>query len=137
MDSDQLIEINPIEATRTDAEQVIQAWRAAREERLAADKVAEKLKNRESALKSWLVSVFRQQEFEGMIIDQRITGVNTREVHNVTDRPALQKFILENDALDLLQFRIVDSAIFAREEEGCEVPGVEVVEVYDLFDRKV
>lgn len=128
--------VAPIEANRVQAEEVIQLWRAKRAERLAADKVAEALKKEESAMKSWLIEVFREQRFEGIVIDGRITGLNPHDVHIVEDRELLIQYIYENEAIDLLQFRLSDGAVFAREDEGEEVPGVRVEEVYDLFDRK-
>lgn len=128
--------IVPIEATRVQTEEVIQLWRAKRAERLAADKVVEALKKDESAMKSWLISVFLAQKFEGMVIDGRITGVNPKEVHVVEDREALITYIYDHEAIDLLQFRLSDGAAFAREEDGETVPGLRKEEVYDLFDRK-
>lgn len=128
--------IAPAEATRQQTEQTIKDWRAKRAERLAADKVAEALKKDESAMKSWLISVFNVQKFEGMVIDGRITGVNPHDVHVVEDKIAFINYIYENEAIDMLQFRLSDGAIFEREEAGDEIPGVRKEEVYDLFDRK-
>jgi len=87
-------------------------------------------------MKMWLVAVFQEQRFEGMVIDHRITGLSDREVHEVEDREAFVNYLIENKALDMLQFRISDPAIFAREEIGIKVPGVKVRTIYDLFDRK-
>jgi hypothetical protein len=126
----------PMEATRAETEEVIQAWRAKRAERLEADKVANKLKDEETEMKSWLINVFQEQKFEGMLINGRITGASSKEVHVVDDRVALIDYILDTRSIDFLQFRISDTAIFAREEEGEVIPGVSLKPVYDLFDRK-
>lgn len=128
--------VQPADATRQLAEQTIAEWRDKRAARLAAEKVAAGLKKQEMDMKDWLISVFRDQVFEGMLVDGRITGVSEREVHNVDDKAALMDYIIKENALDLLQFRISDPAIFAREQEGVVVPGVVLVTVYDLFDRK-
>jgi len=137
MDFDKTIaNVAPIDADRYMAEKVIQAWRDKRAERLKADKIAADLKEQEIGMKSWLIDVFREQLFEGMVIDQRITGLSDREVHEVEDREAFVDYLIQNRALDMLQFRISDPAIFAREDAGEPVPGVKVRTVYDLFDRK-
>jgi len=130
-------DIAPSEAERGAVEATIKAWRLQRAERLARQKEVDALQKEETAMKSWLINVFATQHYEGMVIDQRFTGLTEREVHSVTDREALQKFILETEALDILQFRISDSAIFDREAAGIVVPGVEIVITNDLSDRKV
>lgn len=129
-------EVLPAEASRELAEEMIVAWRAKRAARLASEKVVEGLKKEETAMKSWLISVFRDQVLEGMLIEGRLTGVSEREVHVVEDKMAFTQYILDNKALELLQFRISDSAIFDRETNGEDVPGVSLQTVYDLFDRK-
>jgi len=129
--------IAPSEAERPAVESVIKAWRLKRAERLALSKEVDALQKEETAMKSWLINAFTSQQYEGMVIDQRFTGLTEREIHSVTDREALQEFILENDALDILQFRISDAAIFEREGAGIVVPGVQLVTIADLSDRKV
>lgn len=126
----------PTEATREETEEVIKAWRVRREERYEADRVAKNLKEKENQLSSWLLEVFKQQKFEGMLIGGRITGLNAKSVPVVEDKEQFCKYILEEEALELLQFRISTSAIQEREENGVSVPGIEHIEVYDLFDRK-
>jgi hypothetical protein len=127
---------DPMTAERPLVEEAIQQWRGLSKERLKTEHEAAAIKERETALKLWLVDVFKGQKFEGMLIDGRITGCTSREVHTVTDRIALIDYIYDNRALDILQFRITDDAIFTREEEGEVIPGVEKMEVYGLFDRK-
>lgn len=137
MDFDDTIHnVAPLDADRYMAERVIQAWRDKRDDRLAADKVAARLKEQEVAMKQWLIAVFQEQKFEGMVIDQRITGLSEREVHEVENREEFVNYLIENRALDMLQFRISDPAIFAREDAGIKIPGVAIRTVYDLFDRK-
>lgn len=126
----------PIEADRILTEETIKLWRAKRVERLAKEKEAEILEKQEKEMKSWLIAVFQEQKFEGMVIDQRITGLSKREVHIVEDREAFIQYIYDNEAIDLLQFRISEGAINEREENNITVPGVDVAEIPDLFDRK-
>lgn len=126
----------PAEAERGEIETVIQQWRHQRELRLGLQKTVDALHKDEQEMKSWLLEVFKSQKFEGMIIDQRVTGLVTREVHSVTDRAELTQYILDNAALELLQFRLAEGAIVEREADEGPIPGLELVEVYDLFDRK-
>lgn len=129
-------DMQPIEADRILTQETIRLWRAKRVERLAKEHEAEKLKDQETEMKSWLIAVFKEQKYEGIMIEQRVTGLSEREVHIVEDREQFVKYIYENEAIDLLQFRPAEGAICEREEAGEAVPGTSVVKTYDLFDRK-
>jgi hypothetical protein len=131
-----ILHISPEEATRTTVEQAILEWRAQREKRLEADKVAEGLKKQETALKNWIISVLRSQLYEGIIIDGKATGLSTKEVPVCEDRSALTQYILDNRAIELLEFRLSKKAVEDYVEAGHEVPGINFIEVYDLFNRK-
>lgn len=128
---------NPAEASREDVEQAIVKWRADREKRLEAEKVAKKIKETEDAAKSFILEAFKQQKFEGMLIDGRTTGLATKSVPTVCDKELLVAYIKETGELDLLQFHLSAGAVKERTEAGISVPGTEYVDVYDLFDRKV
>lgn len=130
------LDVTPTEADRQLTEEVIRKWREQRVLRLAKEAEAAVLKKSESAMKSWLIQVFQQQKYEGLVIGQRITGLTTREVHSVVDKQAIVDYIYEHQAIDLLQFRLSEGAILEREDNGIPVPGTELVETYDLFDRK-
>jgi len=125
-----------MEATRPQVEEAIVAWRETRAQRLEAQRIVDAMQKEESALKSWLISVFQQQAFEGMVINQRITGLSTREVHSVVDKAAFVQYVYDWEAIDLLQFRLSETAVREREDIGQPVPGLEIVEAFDLFDRK-
>lgn len=127
----------PEEATREPLEELIKWWRAKREERLAAEKMAAQIKKDEDAFKSFILEAFKKQKFEGMIIDGRTTGLTTKSVATVCDKEALVQHIISTKQLDLLQFRLSTGAVDERKEAGVSVPGTEYIDVYDLFDRKV
>lgn len=129
--------INPAEATREEVEQAIVAWRAKRDERLAQDKIAAKLKKEEEQFKSFILESFKQQKFEGMLIDGRTTGLTSKKIPSVCDKEKLVAYIRQTGELDLLQFRISNPAIEERTANEVEVPGIEYVDYYDLFDRKI
>lgn len=129
-------EHTPETAPREVVEECIVKWRDMREKRLEADREAAKLKKEEDFLKSFVLEAFRQQKFEGMLIGSRITGLSTKSVPVVEDKAAFMEYIRQTGELDLLQFRISNPAIEAREEDGQEIPGIGRMDIYDLFDRK-
>lgn len=127
---------DPKEATRQEVTEAVRQWRELRAERLAIEKQAEKVKEKELKLKNFLILSMNSQAYEGIVEGGRITGVRTTEVPTCNDRAALDKFILETGSLDILQFRLSSTAIKDRADKGVEVPGIEYIDVYDLFDRK-
>lgn len=126
----------PETATREEITAKVIEWRNKRAERLAADKVAEALKKEESELKQFLISAMLKQKYEGLVVDGRITGASTKEQPVVTDRETLERYILDNRMLSLLQFRLSSATVKEMEAEGVSIPGVGKEPVYDLFDRK-
>lgn len=126
----------PDEAEREVVEKAIVMWRELRAERLEADRQARVLKNDEDKLKSFLIEAFKQQKLEGMIIDGRSTGLSTKTQPSVADKEAFLAYVKETGQLDLLQFRLATGAVQERWNNDMEVPGVEEIELYDLFDRK-
>jgi hypothetical protein len=126
----------PDEAEREVVEKAIVMWRERRAERLEAERQARVLKNDEDKLKSFLIEAFKQQKLEGMIIDGRSTGLSTKTQPSVADKEAFLAYIKETGQLDLLQFRLATGAVQERWNNEVEVPGVEEIELYDLFDRK-
>jgi hypothetical protein len=128
--------IDPTTATRQDIESWILAWRAKREERLEADKVAAELKSDETKLKELIVSAMVAQKYEGTVINGRMTRAVPKTTPVVDDRQQFEAYIYEHHALDLLQFRISTGAIKERKEAGEEIPGLGTMETYDLSDTK-
>lgn len=134
--TDIITSATPDEAEREVVEKAIVMWRELRTERLEAERQARVLKNDEDKLKSFLIEAFKQQKLEGMIIDGRSTGLSTKTQPSVADKEAFLAYIKETGQLDLLQFRLATGAVQERWNNDMEVPGVEEIELYDLFDRK-
>jgi hypothetical protein len=126
----------PSEATRSEIEQAVTEWRAVRAERLAAEKVADAIKQRETQLKEFFVQAMLSQKYEGVVINERQTYVRTTEVPFAADRLAFEAYILETKDLSLLQFRPAVGAIREHMLAGETIPGIELVETYDLGDKK-
>lgn len=132
-----LLAVPVLEATRQQAEEVISLWRAQRAKRLEENRIMEDSKKKELALYSWLLEVFRQQKFEGMMIGGRVTGLSKKQTPIVEDKEAFLKYMKETGELDLLQFRLAVGAVEERTANEVKVPGIEYIDVYELFDRKV
>lgn len=128
---------DPSTAKREDVESAIMQWRGVREQRLMAEKEAAKIKDVETELKSFVLECFKQQKLEGMLIGGRTTGLSTKMIPTVCDKEQLLAYIRQTGELELLQFRLSEGAVKERWENEVEVPGVEEIEIYDLFDRKV
>lgn len=124
-------------ADRKMVEQMIVAWRKARSIRLEHDRLSRVEQAKETALKSYVIEVMRTQELEGMLIEGRLSGLTTNEVPTVSNKEEFIKYILAEQAIDLLQFRLAVGAVNARLNAGIQVPGVEKIDVYDLTDKKV
>lgn len=133
---EKLKELDPQDAPREDVEELIKGWRTFRDARLEAERKANKIKTTETALKSFLLECFKAQKLEGMIIAGRSTGLSTKTTPAVEDKEKLLAFIKETGALELLQFRLSNGAVEERWAAEQDVPGVQEIEVYDLFDRK-
>lgn len=133
----QVAAITPAEAKRDLYETVIVKWRAMRAKRLELERQAKAAQESETAFKSYAIEVCRAQKLEGVLIDGRITGLNTRTVAAVSDKEALVNFIRETGDISLLQFRLATGTVDEYKDNDRHVPGTEYIEVYDLSDKKV
>lgn len=129
-------ETDPLTAPRDLYEPVITKWRAMRAKRLELERLARAAQAAETAFKSYAIEVCRAQKLEGVLIDGRITGLNTKSVATVSDKESLVKFIRETGDISLLQFRLSTGTVDEYVENGKKVPGVEYIDVYDLSDKK-
>lgn len=132
----ELFDLTADTAERKDVQKMVAAWRTQKAYRMALDKLANQAKSIEVLAQKWLVGVMYSQEWEGIVIDGRITGVSTKDVPDVIDKEEFLDYIRETGELDLLQFRPAVGAINQRLSEEVEVPGIAIKEVPTLFDRK-
>lgn len=124
------------ECTRPQLEQVVRDWRVSREARLAKEKEAAMLAKTEVALKDYIIAVSRAQQYEAVVTGGRMTSVTAKAQAICEDRVQFTKYVLDTEQLDLLQFRISESAIKERAEAGVVVPGIGYIDVYNLSDKK-
>jgi hypothetical protein len=138
-DEELLVEVaatTPAESKREMYEQIIVRWRAMRARRLELERQANAAKDIETAFKSYAIEVCRAQKLEGVLIDGRITGLNTKPVATVSDKEALIKYIKDTGDIALLQFRLATGMVDEYKNAGVKIPGTEYIDVYDLSDKK-
>jgi len=133
---EELAALDGEQVTREVLESMVCLWREQKKHRMALDKVAHQAKSVESVALKWLVHIMHTQEWEGVVIDGRITGVKAAEVPDVIDKEEFLDYVRKTGELDLLQFRPAVRAINGRMEDGVDVPGISIKEVPTLFDRK-
>ena len=108
-----------------------------RTERLDADKVAKSLKQDEDDKSNRIIAVLYEND------TYFAAGKRVRVKLNVTTKPVatdwsvIYDYMVEKDAMDLVQKRLNHAAINDRLEEGEEVPGIEFVEVTKLSIGKI
>jgi len=127
---------NPETCSRAELDEITLAWRQAKADRLAFQKQLELLQELENTLKQSILDVCTAQKMEGIVVGGRITSVTTKSTPICNDQSALSAYILEHQALDLLQFRISTKAAQLRIDDGIELPGVTLMDKLELSDKK-
>lgn len=103
---------------------IAKEYEVVKAKRLAADKTAKALKVEEDTLKQQIITTCRENGGSGVhLADVRIE-YNSKDVPKASDWSAIQEYIRENDAIDLMQKRLHEGACKARWEDGVEIPGV-------------
>lgn len=116
---------------------VVDEYKATRDRRLAEQKLVDKIKEHEDALKEQILSHLRDQESP---VVGGTTHQATRVVSNeptVEDWDKLYEHIYDQQAWDLLQKRLGTAAVKLRWDEGEEVPGVGAFPVEKLSLTKL
>lgn len=102
-----------------------------RTRRLALEKEARALQSRENALKAELIYAMTQGV--EIVSGRTVTLTHTQKPkHQANDWEAIHKYIYEENAIDLVQRRLTESAVTARLEDGITIPGIETVMVDDF-----
>lgn len=108
-------------------------YRRAREERLDLEKLAAEFKQLETALKDKLINTFPVGE--GVVADGYACEVTAKSRYIVEEKGKLRDYIVNTGAIDLLQFRISESAVSELVDSGETVPGIGTMIVKDLSVR--
>lgn len=95
----------------------------AKTERLAADRAARVLKTKEDELQLILVSHCREHG-AGVDLAEVIIEYDTKLAPVAQDWVAIHQYIKDNDAIDLVQKRLTESAVKLRWDDNVVIPGV-------------
>ena len=116
---------------------LIDEFNIARNRRLAADKEAKALKSIEVEMKDRILGEMIEQQVgfaAGMDIRVKRKTVNKPQA---ADWDQVYKYMVDNDAMDLVQKRLHERAVNDRFEDGITIPGIEFYEVNDLSVGKL
>lgn len=112
--------------------QAVDEYYTTREQRLKMQKEVDAVAKREAELKKFLIDNISKSEATGVCGQLMRATIKVKEEPSVNDWPAFYEFVRKHKAFDLLQKRLLGSAIKERWEDGVEVPGVEKVAVVDV-----
>ena len=107
-----------------------------REERQAIQREAEKVEEKEKALREHVLNSFDKSAIEGARGKAATASISRQTVATVKDWDAFYAHILKSKSFDLLQKRVSDSAFRERLEAQETVPGVEPFIVVKLSVTK-
>lgn len=108
-----------------------------RAERLEAQREVDLMKKDENELRDHIIDNLPKSEATGVSGKLANAKVSNASEPVIQDRDKFQKYVVENDAWDLVPRSICRSAIKARWEDDVEVPGVGTITVVKLSLTKV
>lgn len=108
-----------------------------REIRLAAEKVAAGIKERESEIKEHIIANLAKSDDTGASGKKYRAQIVMKDKPQISDWAALCKCIVETERFDLLQKRLGEKAVEDIWEAGFDVPGVARVHVPDVSITKI
>lgn len=105
---------------------------ATRKRRLALQRETDAIDVEEKKLKQELMLALRRGEAKA-IGGQTVTlTLKTKNVATAKDWAKIHKYIVDNDAWDIMQKRLTQTAVDARWDEGIQIPGIEAFPTDEL-----
>ena len=108
-----------------------------REERLALQKKVDELKALESRIKEFFIDTLPKSQATGVAGKLARVTVVQKSSPMVEDWEAFYTYVKKNNAFDLMQRRLSDTAVKERWEDGKTIPGVGVNHYVDISMNKV
>lgn len=108
-----------------------------REQRLALERQAETIKEKETEVKAGLIEALATNKAGGVAGKTHRVTLRTKSIPQVHDWPKLYEYIRQNDAFDLLQRRLSAPAVAERWDARFDVGGVIAVNVTDISVNKI
>lgn len=116
--------------------QLVDEYASTREQRLALQRQVDKLDEKEKQLKAALIKMLEDSKATAIGGQLMIVTLVPKEKAVAKDWDAIHRYIISNDAWDIMQKRLTETAIKLRWDEGVVVPGVEKFPVNDLSISK-
>lgn len=119
-----------------ESSQLVDEYAETREARLALQRDVDKLNEQEKSLKAKIIQMLEQAGATAIGGHKMVVELVPKEKPVANDWDAVHKFIMENDAWDLMQKRLTDTAVRLRWEEGIILPGIQKFPYNDLSISK-
>lgn len=116
---------------------LIDAYAEAREARLAKQREVDALQRDETSLKNSLIEMLREQDLSAAGSANYMVTYSQDEKPIAGDWEEIYGYIYETKSFDLLQRRLLESAVKARWEDGVTIPGVVTYPVDKLSVSRV
>ena len=108
-----------------------------REKRLEEQKKVDDIQAQETELKNHIIAMLPKSELTGARGKVASVSISTKSVPTVKDWDLVWGYIKKNNAFDMVQRRLNNSAVEARWENGRDVPGVEKFDVVTVSCTKL
>ena len=108
-----------------------------RAERLVLQRAAEALSTNEGLLREYIIANLPKSQATGISGKVANAKIERKEVPQIVDKAALQKYIKRTGAFELLQNRLSESAVLERWADKKTVPGVEAFTVLKVSCTKI
>ena len=86
-----------------------------------AKKIWTKLDDERKAINAHIINTFPKQKLEGALGKLGKLEIKNKDVPQIEDRKKFNKYIIKNDAFDMLQARVAESAINLRLADGVKM----------------
>ena len=120
-----------------DLPNLIDAYVDARNARLSMQKEVNELQQEENKFKAELIERLKTENLVAAASATSLVKYIVDDKPIASDWDAIYEYIMKNEAFDLLQRRLLESAIKSRWEDGVEIPGVATYPVDKLTISKV
>lgn len=127
----------PREASTEELDKYVRQWRELKDTRLELEKKAREAEKQETLLFNWLCSVFKEQGRDGTVVEGKATGLTKGRVPTICDKHRFLEFVKRTGSVYLLECRLSKKAAEEVTDAGGDIEGVEFVEVFGLYNRKV
>lgn len=125
------------EATELPDTLLVSLYETTRQKRLALDRESARIKESETIYQEELISRMLHQKTGALASQEYIAKLHEKDVPTPADWSAIRKFIIENDAWEMMHQRLSVKAIVERWEAGQEIPGIKHYPVFSVTISKL